>query len=319
MVNSANSDISATSPVAVIDLGSNTVLLLVIEHGGRVLRDVANITRLAQGVFDSGVLDPDAKGRTLSAARDFAGIARELGAERVVGVGTEALRRAHDGARLLSELRAEGVLDESYLLSGQQEAELAIETSRRTRGEKRQPLVVIDVGGGSTEVAWTEGEERVHGTSLPLGSVRLTEAHVRSHPVPPGELAELRDAVDRASRALEGVCGLGRDGDVVAVAGTATTLAALELRLAAYAPDAVEGYELSRETLERWISDLSQLGVEERRRLPGLEPGRADVIVAGLVILEGVLARISAQSFRVSGRGVRYGVAFRLLEGRSPV
>jgi exopolyphosphatase/guanosine-5'-triphosphate,3'-diphosphate pyrophosphatase len=314
-----NSVMSASGPVAVIDLGSNSILLLVLGRGDRVLRDEARITRLGQGVFESGVLAPRALAGTRRVLREFAGIARELGARRLVGVGTEALRRARDGERLLSELCSEGLLDEAYLLSEQQEAELAIAASRRTHAAGRSPLVVVDVGGGSTELAWEDAEGRVRAASLPLGSVRLTEAHVRSHPIGPREMADLRDAVGRTSAGLESERARNLRGDVIAVAGTATTLAALELRLDPYDPEAVEGLSLSRETVSRWIADLSQLSVEDRRRLPGLEPGRADVIVAGLVVLEGVLTRLSAERFRVSGRGVRYGVAFRLLEADSPV
>ena len=314
MVNSAT---RASAPVGVIDLGSNTILLLVLEPGGGVLRDEARITRLGQGVFTTGVLDPDAKARTRSAVREFASLARELGAERVVGVGTEALRCARDGEHLLEELCAEGTLDAGHLLNGQQEAELAIAASRRAAVQV--PLVVIDVGGGSTELAWTGGPDGVQGTSLPLGSVRLTEALVSRHPIPAAELAELRRAVEQGGAELSRLQGLDGGGEVVAVAGTATTLAAMELRLARYAAQVVEGLPLERQTLSRWIGELARMSVEQRRRLPGLEPGRADVIVAGLVILEGVLGAIGAERFRVSGRGVRFGVAFRLLEGRNPV
>ena len=316
MVNSAT---SASAPVAVIDLGSNTILLLVLEPGGGVLREEARITRLGQGVFATGVLDPDAEARTRSVVREFASLARKLGAERVVGVGTEALRRARDGERLLEELCAEGTLDAGHLLDGQQEAELAIAASRRARSATQVPLVVIDVGGGSTELAWTGGPDGVQGASLALGSVRLTEALVSRHPIPAAELAELRRAVEQGGLELARAQGLDGGGEVVAVAGTATSLAAMELRLARYAAQVVEGLPLERQTLSRWIGELARMSVEQRRRLPGLEPGRADVIVAGLVILEGVLGAIGAERFRVSGRGVRFGVAFRLLEGRNPV
>ena len=109
-----NSVTRASAPVAVIDLGSNTILLLVLEPGGGVLRDEARITRLGQGVFATGVLDPDAEARTRSAVREFAALARELGAERVVGVGTEALRCARDGKHLLKELCVEGSAKRNY-------------------------------------------------------------------------------------------------------------------------------------------------------------------------------------------------------------
>jgi exopolyphosphatase/guanosine-5'-triphosphate,3'-diphosphate pyrophosphatase len=117
------------------------------------------------------------------------------------------------------------------------------------------------------------------------------------------------------ARVAEPLAPLEPDGALVAVAGTATTLAALELALESYDAERVEGLELSRDTLTRWLERLAQISVAERKRLPGLEPGRADVIVAGLAVLEGVLARLSVPRFRVSGKGVRHGVALRILAG----
>jgi exopolyphosphatase/guanosine-5'-triphosphate,3'-diphosphate pyrophosphatase len=307
MVNSATTDKSA---IGIIDLGSNSVLLLVAERGGRILYDGARITRLSEGVFRSGVLAPAAMKRTRQVVREYSDRARQLGAERIVGVGTEALRLARNGAHFLDDLRREGLLDTTALLSGEQEAKLAIEASRRALAGAEGRPVVVDVGGGSSELAWLDLRGRVQAMSFPIGSVRLTEAHVRSHPIPPAEMEELRSAVSQATRGLEPLAGT-----VVAVAGTATTLAALDLRLETYDPEAVEGYSLDASRLRRWIEQLAQLSVEARRQLPGLEPGRADVIVAGLVVLEGLLERIGAKRFNVSGRGVRHGVALRLLDG----
>jgi exopolyphosphatase/guanosine-5'-triphosphate,3'-diphosphate pyrophosphatase len=241
--------------------------------------------------------------------------ARGAGAERVIGVGTEALRRAQDGASFLEGLCGEDLLDEARILSGEEEAEYAIEASRRGRDEGKIPLIVIDVGGGSTEIAWEVGADPVRGISLPLGSVRLTERWVHAHPVPETERTALERAARDGARALGAELGavLGSPAEIVAVAGTATTLAALELRLDEYDAEAVEGYWISREVLASWIERLAQMSVEQRRLLPGLEPGRADVIVAGLVILEQVLGALGAEEFRSSGRGVRHGVALRSL------
>src|SRR5262245_21904564 len=163
--------------LAVIDLGSNTVLLLVVDANGRALEEGSRITRLGQGVFRSGQLHPEAIGRTRAAVADFAGRARARGARAVVGVGTEALRRARDGAALLEEFERSGLLDRARLLSGEEEARCAIEASWRLAGPAAG-LIVIDVGGGSTELAWTGSGASggVRGISLPLGSVRLTEA-----------------------------------------------------------------------------------------------------------------------------------------------
>jgi len=306
MVNRA---IAASSPVGVVDLGSNSVLLLVLGCDGHVLYDGARITRLGQGVFESGALAPAAMMRTRQVVREYSERARALGARQVVGVGTEALRLARNGAHFLETLCHDGLLDAADLLTGEQEARLAVEATRRSPAGAGEHPIVIDVGGGSTELAWLDPRGRTRAVSLPIGSVRLTEMHLRSDPVPAKEMAALREAVAQATQTLEPPAGT-----IVAVAGTATTLAALELRLDPYDPEAVEGYVVNAVTLRRWIDRLAGLSLEARRQLPGLEPARADVIVAGLVILEGALGQTGVDHFSVSGRGVRYGIVLRLLE-----
>ena len=301
--------------MAVLDLGSNTVLLLVLQRDGVVVHEEARITRLGQGVFDSGRLAPEAVERTERAVVALAERAREAGAGRLVAVGTEALRRATDGRSFLLRLGERIGADAVRLLRGDEEAAFAIEASRRARPGGADPLL-IDVGGGSTELAWLAGG-RVRSASLPLGSVRLTEAWVRSHPTPARERESLRLA---ARELLRGVAG-PRAGDaaVVAVAGTATTLAALDLALDPYDPERVEGHRVTRARLGEWVERLADLDLAGRRALPGLEPGRADVIVAGLIILDEVLIHTGTADFRVSGRGVRHGVALALLDGAMTV
>jgi exopolyphosphatase/guanosine-5'-triphosphate,3'-diphosphate pyrophosphatase len=307
------------APIAVIDVGSNTVLLLVMGPGGRVVRESTRTTRLGQGVFRTGRLDPAAVERTREAVLEFAAEARQLGARRVVAVGTEALRRAGDADAFAASLRAGATVDEVRILSGEAEAGFAIEASRRALGADARGLVVVDVGGGSTEVAWTDATGRVRGVSFPLGSVRLTEACVSAHPIPPAELEALRRTVAREVATLAHEPGVHAPKLVVAVAGTATTLAALALHLARYDAERIEGTTLSCADLAGWIERLAALDVAARRALPGMEPGRADVIVAGLVTLEGVLAGLGAERFTISGRGVRHGVALRLLDAGGSV
>lgn len=303
--------------VGVLDLGSNTVLCVVLGGGGAVHCDEARITRLGEGVFEHGELDPGARERTRAAALELAQFARAKGAGRLVAVGTEALRRARDGQAYLAELAREAGIDRARILTPSEEARFAIESSRRALGS---PLVVIDVGGGSTELAWLEGD-LLRERSLPLGSVRLSEQFVRSHPTPPSELGPLSEHVASTCAALAGEAGLrlAAARSVVAVAGTATTLAALDLELEPYRPERVEGVRFDRPGLAGWIDRLAGLDLAERRALRGLEPGRADVIVTGLLILDGLLATLGASEFRVSGRGVRHGVALALLEGREAV
>jgi exopolyphosphatase/guanosine-5'-triphosphate,3'-diphosphate pyrophosphatase len=309
------------STIAVLDLGSNTVLLLVLQRDGGVRLEEARITRLGEGVFESGRLAPTARARTREAVVEFAGRARDAGAQQVVAVGTEALRRAEDGPAFLKELADSVPLDGARLLTGSEEARFAIEASRRSLGLAGDSLAVIDVGGGSTELAWLAAGGEVEGRSLPLGSVRLTEALVSAHPIVPAELDALRRCVRQQLGALREAQseGLSGEGTLVAVAGTATTLAALEQRLQPYDPERVEGVTLARERIGAWVARLAALSLDARRVLPGLEPGRADVIVAGAIILEEILAALGADRVRVSGRGVRHGVALALLEGSTAV
>jgi exopolyphosphatase/guanosine-5'-triphosphate,3'-diphosphate pyrophosphatase len=308
--------------VGVFDLGSNTILLLVMAADGRLVRDVSRITRLGQGVFERGELASEAIARTQAAIAEFAAQARADGVERLVAVGTEALRRARNGAEFLAGLVRAGTVDGARLLSGDEEAELTLEATRLGVGERSDAIAAIDVGGGSTEVAWRASRGGpIRGQSLPLGSVRLTEAHLPRHPIPAADLAALRARVDRLAEPLARALpdGLPAGAAVVAVAGTATTLAALELALDPYDPARVEGLELRVDRLAHWIERLAALGIEARKRIPGLEPGRADVIVAGFVCLEVAVARLAATHFSVSERGVRHGVALRLLAGQLAV
>jgi exopolyphosphatase/guanosine-5'-triphosphate,3'-diphosphate pyrophosphatase len=298
-----------TGKIGILDLGSNTVLLLVVDDRGACVLDEARITRLGQGVFATGLLHAEARGRTRAAVEELAALARAEGVERLVAVGTEALRRARDGLDFLRDLEQRGEVDEARLLTGEEEARFAVAAHL---GASERAVTVIDVGGGSTEVSCAEPRRPVIACSLPLGSVRLTERCVDSDPISIADLAELREAARAGSRELD----LPPAARVVAVAGTATTLAALELALDPYDPDRVEDLEIEASRLDAWILRLAGLAVAERTRLPGLEPGRADVIVAGAVILAEVLAALGADRFRVSGRGVRWGVALGLLEAR---
>ncbi|MCP4007077.1 MAG: hypothetical protein GY725_23090 [bacterium] len=308
----ANRDSDTKTCVGVLDIGSNTVVLLVMEAGGKVVLEDSRITRLGQGVFETGRLAADAISRTREAVQLLSDKARRMGANRIDAVGTEAVRKAVDGGKFLHSLDG---LDRVCVLTSDQEAEFSIEALRRDRNVGQTPLIVIDVGGGSTELAWTEQDERVSGISLPMGTVRLTEACVTSHPVPETELIDLRTRIESIASPIGSQVQPPLGARVIAVAGTATTVAALDQHLAVYDAGRVEGYRVSSLTLARWLSGLAKMSVDERKSLPGLEPGRADVIVAGLMILDVILKKLGADGFEASGRGVRHGVALRLLEG----
>jgi exopolyphosphatase / guanosine-5'-triphosphate,3'-diphosphate pyrophosphatase len=300
--------------LAAIDIGTNTVLLTVAEpDAGRLvpLVERASITRLGQGVDAAGRLSDAAQARTLAVLEAHAREIIELRVDAVACVCTSAARDARNGAAFLAEARR--VLGRDVaILSGSEEASLAFEGALSGL-DLRGRVSVLDVGGGSTEI--------IHGrvdvppraeaaTSLDIGSVRLTERHVRTDP----PTAQALDAVRRDVETALASAPRAPDGTTwVGVAGTVTTLAAIEARLEAYDPNRVHGSTLSRSCIDALRDRLAALPVAERAALPGLEAGRADVIVAGSEIVSSILHWAHANDLVVSDRGVRWGLLQRLL------
>lgn len=296
---------------AAIDVGTNTVLLLVVERRGKELVPVlerAEITRLGRGVDGSGVLEPAAIRDTVAVLAGYAREARALGAEDIACVATSAARDARNGAEFFAATRgASGLSPE--VISGDEEARLVWLTAWRDFGDAGHGLAVLDVGGGSTEFIVGEGPALRGRMSLQLGAVRLTERHVRQNPVPPGELAALRDA---ARRGLEPLGALlpAPGARLVGVAGTVTTLSAVAQGLPHHDAQKVHGARLTVGEIEALIARMAGLTVAERAALPGMEPKRADVIVGGAVVVAEAMLRSGIDPLIVSDRGVRWGLIY---------
>lgn len=297
--------------VASIDIGTNTVLLLVAEQRDGVLcaiEERATITRLGEGVDRSRRLAPEAIARTNACLDQYAATVERLGAERVAIVGTSAMRDAGGGEDVRAHVRARfGV--EARTISGEEEARLTFSGAlgglpSLTTGR----VVVFDIGGGSTEVVDGDARTRlIHfAESYDVGSVRLTERHVTQDPPTPEE----QHAIAKAARdAFSALPASMEQAPVVGIAGTITTLAAISLGLTHYDGSQVHGHVLEVQELERVVAALARLPLAERVKLPGLEPKRADVIVAGGIIAVAFLRRVGASSLTVSDRGVRWGLA----------
>ena len=298
-----------------LDVGSNTVLMLVAEATPPAtvtkIAELSRITRLGRGVDANGALDPEAAARTLETIDEFAARARELGAERILAVATAALRDARDGPEFIARVKQRAGV-ELEIVSGESEARLAWLAA--IRGLKLDPaarLLVVDIGGGSTELIRSAPGGAPTLISLQLGSVRLTERIVRHDPPTAREAADLRLACDEALRALGGDF---TPSVMVGIAGTVTTVCAVALGLKHYDAAIVHGYRL---TLNQTLGALARFGavpLAERRQLPGLEPGRADVIFAGAAILERVMAHFGLSEVIVSDQGVRWGLMWRTLD-----
>lgn len=288
----------------------------------------ATITRLGEGVDSTRTLAPGAVGRTLDCLRAYGDLIREANVDVIALVGTSALRDARGGESFVA--RATELIGAPLeVISGQREAELTFRGALSGLAV-RGPVMVFDIGGGSTEIIAGDAETtRTPGApaalgpsfSFDVGSVRLTERHVRSDPPTPAELDAMRTDIRALWRSAPGSAAplfAPRPTDAVApavvgVAGTVTTLAALALGLPAYDPERVHGATLSAEDVARLVDHLAALPLVERQRLPGLEPRRADVVVAGAVLCTEVLRALGATEMLVSDRGVRWGLLDELL------
>jgi len=282
--------------VAVVDLGTNSTRLLVADVDDGHVEEVARrltITRLGEGVDERRKLLPLPIARVRNVLADYRRELEELGAERTLAVGTSAIRDAENGEAFLGEI------EWSYgfttrLLSGEEEGEL---TRRGVAGGRElvAGTLILDVGGGSTELI-ADGFR----TSLDLGCVRLTERFLHSDPPTHAELEAAARAVREALPDIEPTQAIG-------VAGTVTTLAALEL--GKYDPDQIHGHRISREAVEAQLQRLASLPLAQRRELPGLEPERAPVIIAGAVIVREVLERYGLDGLEASERDILHGAA----------
>jgi exopolyphosphatase/guanosine-5'-triphosphate,3'-diphosphate pyrophosphatase len=296
--------------VAAIDVGTNTALLTIAE-GDRPIVDRAEIVRLGEGLDKSGRLKDEAIARTVAVVEEFAQLIAQHQCERVAAVTTEAVRKAANGgdfvARASAALAAVG--GHMEVIDGEREARLSWRAVASSFPTLQGPRSVVDIGGGSTEVI--VGEREVEGViSLPIGSVRLTERIVAHDPPTADEAARLATTVDDAL-----VHAPKPRGALVGIAGTVTTLAAMAQRLDQYDASRVHGATLSRAEVDGLVAMLGTTPLADKQRTPGLPPKRADVIFAGAVILQRVMARAAVDECLVSDRGIRWGLIYELVEG----
>lgn len=301
--------------VATIDIGSNSVLLLVAEADERgrlrAIAEDSELTRLGRGVDETGVLDEKALSNTLEAIGRFANEARSLGATRLAATATSAARDARNGSRLLDGAASLGIPVE--IISGDREAQLAYRAVAADFRRKGETLAVVDIGGGSTEVIVGDGEAIDFRRSFDVGAVRLTERYLRGDPPIPDSLRQLDEALGKQ---LAGVPVLPPSARVVGIAGTFTTLAAMTLELERYDATKIHGFELDLVELDHFAIALAEMPLAERLRLPGLHPRRADVIAAGARLAAAVTHRLGVKRVTIGDRGVRWGLAQELMEQR---
>lgn len=300
--------------VAAVDMGTNSIRLLVAVPADGDMVEIARdmvITRLGQGVDRTGRLAPQALRRTMDVLERYSRRARALGSERIRVGATSAVRDSPDRRLLEAEVaRITGGPPE--ILSGEREAELSFLGA--TRGlDAPPPFLVFDIGGGSTELALgTEGVEAA--ASVDVGSVRITERVGPADPPGPNDLENMSRLAAAALAEASEAIPPGRAATLVGVAGTTTTVQAIALGLDRYDPEAIHGTTLSRQAAAEVLERLAAMTTAERRALPVMAPGREDVIVAGTVILAGILDRWGAGSCLVSERDILEGLAIEMVE-----
>jgi exopolyphosphatase/guanosine-5'-triphosphate,3'-diphosphate pyrophosphatase len=297
--------------VAALDLGSNTSLLLIaeVESGqiSKVISDHTTVTKMGQGVHHAKRFHPDALTRVKECLQEYRRIIDLSHVDKVLAVATSAARDVENQSELIkitSDLKIP-----LEIISGDREARMTF-LGAVSDVPVHEGVAVIDVGGGSTELI-VQNNGEIHGVSVNVGSVRLADLFVKTNPIP---FKDLQAAKEYAKEKFnEGKSRLNsiRPKRVIGVAGTPTTLAALEWN-EPFSEEKVHGFKLNVDTIDKWIDTMAPLSIAEREKFKGLQPKRADVIVLGSIALREAMRALDCRELTVSVRGVRYGLAMEM-------
>lgn len=301
--------------VSAIDIGTNTILMTIgkLEANGNItiLADEHSIARLGKGVDANGTISEEAIKRAENILADYSTICDSFNVDIRVGVATSAVRDASNKSEVVKRLSkiSSAII---HCISGDEEAKLSYRGSvLHNNSDEFQSTVVIDIGGGSTEIILGKGETILSKYSVDVGAVRVTE-RFQFTPLPPNQqdVDECREYISRKIKSVisdEEIENIS-NSKVIAVAGTPTTLAAIEL--SGYYSDKVDGYLLDRNTVLQQSLRLSSLALKEIIEIPGVHPERADILPAGVLILDTLMQTFGLSEVQVSTKGLRYGVLY---------
>jgi exopolyphosphatase/guanosine-5'-triphosphate,3'-diphosphate pyrophosphatase len=300
----------------VVDVGTNSVKFHIGERGAdgswSTVVDRAEVTRLGEGLDESGRLGAEPMRRTAEAIAAMVEEAREHRAERIVAVGTAGMRIASNASELIEAVRKlTGV--EIEVIPGDEEARLAFLAVKAALGQTTGSLVVFDTGGGSSQFTFGHDDQVDDRFSVNVGAVRLTEQYGLD-----GAVGE--DVVAQAKAGIADDLGLdGRPSpdQLVGMGGAVTNLAAVKHELASYDPEVIQGTVLTAEEVDRQIELYRARSADERREIVGLQPARAEVILAGACVVRTVMSKLGKDSLTVSDRGLRHGVLVERFGGGS--
>jgi exopolyphosphatase / guanosine-5'-triphosphate,3'-diphosphate pyrophosphatase len=300
---------------ASIDIGTNAVLLLIMgdERAGLTeVFDTSTITRLGEGLLQHGSLSEAAMERTLAVLERYRAIIDTQGAKPVCAFGTSALREAKNGDRF-GEMARERAGLEVTVISEYQEAFYAYLSVARDPEIEGQDLTIVDIGGGSTEISRATRERLNTYVSVPIGTVKLTELFIAHDPPQASELSRLIHYVHEKVPPEEGRAGRA----LVGLGGTVTTLAAIVLGLKEFDKRKIHGLKVSAATMDHWIEKMCRMTTAEKRTIPGMERGREDILLQGMVLMREIMRSFAAADFVISTYGGRYGVLYEMMEKQS--
>ncbi|MGQ9737958.1 MAG: Ppx/GppA phosphatase family protein [Armatimonadota bacterium] len=296
--------------LAVFDIGTNSILLTIVQVEGGVIRTLAErsrITRLGEGLNATGRLSDEPMRRSLQALRDFLRECEQAGVDTILAVGTQVLREASNAHVFLQACEQMGLHVE--VISGEREAYLSYLSVVKDPlfTEQSQCLSMLDVGGGSVEISRGCGGNLLTSKSYPIGAVRLTEAFLQDDPPSTRQIQALQEAV---LTQLSNELPLKAGERLVGVGGTFVNLASLHHRYHDFVPERVHGATLTLQQMRSLAEELCSLPEAERRSLPGIEPDRAPVLHAGAWIASSVMQCLQAEAIIVSMRGLRWGLVY---------
>ena len=304
---------NVTMRLASIDIGTNTILMLVadvLRDGSlKVVRDEHFIGRLGKGVDEHGIILKETFDRILAILSQLKSIADSIGIEHLSICGTSALRDAENRQEFIDFIKEKLAL-EIRILSGNEEAELTYlgAVSEYLTHTNSKNYAVLDIGGGSTELVTGSVEKVTSSVSIDIGSVRLTERILKRNP--PSDIS-LENAVQLVRNHLKNIFPLSRTTKIIGVAGTLTTLAALDLRIPDFDRNLINRHVLTIEAIDRIFQELRPLILDQLRNYPQIHPSRADILLAGIIILREILRKVNLSKITVSDRGLRYGIVIK--------
>lgn len=300
---------------ATIDIGTNSVLLLIgrVLPDGRVevIEDRAEVTRLGEGLSSGGIISDAASERTLNTVASYYELCVKHGVKSIAIVGTAPFRVAKNVGDFRLVLKRTTGLDVE-VISAEREARLTYNSQAHDFGAD---IIVVDIGGGSTELATTV-KGNMEFVSLPVGCVSLTESFFKNDPASSDEIHKLRQHIGKILESVSPpIFSRPHDRNLIATAGTATTLMSMHLRLPRYDPALVHGQSLKVDALRNIIEELRSKTSAEKKHISGLAPERSDVILAGAELLHEIMGTLGYSSVTISDRGIKWGLFYEKFGG----